>query len=103
MRSTTPWVSASSGKPILARTRRGLTHDNLTTLPPARRINRVIEIAILNRLDLMNARKLHFTYHAYHEDSFGLYRGNRTLPDPGNANDALIDLFTKRLAARSRK
>ena len=55
-------------------------------------------------LDLMRARKLHFTYHAYHEESFGLYRGkNGTLPDPANANTPLIELFTKQLAGRPRK
>jgi endoglucanase len=40
---------------------------------------------------------IHFTYHSYHEDSFGLYRGYGTLPDPSNANQPLIDLFTKLL------
>lgn len=36
---------------------------------------------------------IHFTYHAYHEDAFGLYLG-RGLPDPKNANQPLIDWFT---------
>jgi endoglucanase len=45
----------------------------------------------------MKARKLSFTYHSYHEDAFGLYRGGGQLPDPANANTALIDLFTKKL------
>ena len=53
-------------------------------------------------LDLMRARKLSFTYHVYHEDGFGLYRGASDLPDPTNANHPLIDLFTKRLTAPPR-
>jgi len=52
---------------------------------------------VTDMLDIMRARKLSFTYHAYHEDSFGLYRGGETLPDPANANTALIELFTKKL------
>jgi len=50
-------------------------------------------------LDLLDARGLSFTYHAYHEDGFGLYYGNGTI-DPARANQGLIDLFTKRLAAK---
>jgi len=49
-------------------------------------------------LDIARARKLSFTYHAYHEDGFGIYRGSGSLPDPARANTALIDLFTSRLA-----
>jgi endoglucanase len=45
----------------------------------------------------MRARKLSFTYHAYHEDGFGIYRGSGTLPDTARANTPLIDLFTRTL------
>jgi endoglucanase len=56
---------------------------------------------VADMLDLLRARKLHFSYHAYHEESFGLYRGKSgTLPDPADANQPLIDLFTKQLAKR---
>ena len=41
--------------------------------------------------------QLHFTYHAYHEDSFGLYLGYGSLPDPNRTNQPLIDLFKQRL------
>jgi endoglucanase len=52
---------------------------------------------VKDMLDIMRARKLSFTYHAYHEDSFGLYRGGDGLPDPANANKPLIDLFSATL------
>jgi endoglucanase len=52
---------------------------------------------VSDMLDIMRARGLSFSYHAYHEDGFGLYRGAGTLPDPARANTALIDLFTKTL------
>ena len=50
-------------------------------------------------LDIADASGLSFTYHAYHEDGFGLYRGNGKV-DPANANQGLIDLFTRRLGAK---
>jgi len=42
---------------------------------------------------IAKANNIHFTYHVYHEDSFGLYLGG-ALPDPSNVNQPLIDLFT---------
>jgi endoglucanase len=51
-------------------------------------------------LDIAQARRLAFTYHAYHEDGFGIYRGTGALPDPARANTALIELFTARLKAK---
>ena len=44
-------------------------------------------------LDLLKERNLHFTYHDYHEGSFGLFYGDDTLPDEANANTALMDVF----------
>ena len=58
---------------------------------------------VADMLDLLRARHLHFSYHSYHEDAFGIYRGYGTLPDPANANAPLIELFTKQLASHSRK
>jgi endoglucanase len=50
-------------------------------------------------LELLDQRGLSFTYHAYHEDSFGIYRGSGVAPpDPAQANDPLIGLFKKKLA-----
>ncbi len=49
-------------------------------------------------LDLLEARGLSFSYHSYHEDAFGIYRGGGALPDPAHANQPLIDLFTRKLA-----
>jgi endoglucanase len=51
-------------------------------------------------LDIARAKKLSFTYHAYHEDAFGIYRGAGSLPDPARANTALIELFTSKLKAK---
>jgi endoglucanase len=52
---------------------------------------------VRDMIDLIKEYNLHFTYHSYHEDSFGLYYGDGTLPDPSNANQPLIDLFTQEL------
>ncbi len=48
-------------------------------------------------VSIAKVANIHFTYHAYHEDSFGLYKGSETLPDPSNVNQSLIDLFTQLL------
>jgi endoglucanase len=52
---------------------------------------------VSDMLDILAARRLSHTYHAYHEDSFGLYRGSGALPEPARSNPALIGLFTERL------
>ncbi len=44
-------------------------------------------------VDIAKKNNIHFTYHVYHEDNFGLYLGG-ALPDPSNTNQPLIDLFT---------
>jgi endoglucanase len=49
-------------------------------------------------LDLIDERGLSFTYHAYHEDAFGLYPGNGPV-DRARGNRGLIELFTRKLAA----
>ncbi len=56
---------------------------------------------VADMLDLLRARHLHFSYHAYHEDAFGIYRGGGALPDPANANTPLVELFGKQLAGRA--
>ncbi|MEX0275749.1 MAG: glycoside hydrolase family 5 protein [Flavobacteriaceae bacterium] len=43
--------------------------------------------------DIMGKNNLHFTYFDYHSDTFGLYRGFGSLPNPSNVNQSLIDLF----------
>ncbi|WP_018344879.1 glycoside hydrolase family 5 protein [Cytophaga aurantiaca] len=47
-------------------------------------------------IDILKARNAHFTYHCYHEDNFGIYRGSGTI-DPSNCNQPLIDLFKSKL------
>ena len=51
---------------------------------------------VKDMLDLTREYGIHFTYHTYHEDNFGLYRGSQK-PDPSNVNQELIDLFAKEL------
>ncbi len=48
-------------------------------------------------LDIAMTLHLPFSYHAYHENSFGIYYGESSVPDPANANQPLIDLFTEKL------
>jgi endoglucanase len=52
---------------------------------------------VADMLDLLDERGLPFAYHDYHGDSFGLYRGGGRI-DPARANQALIDLFKRKLA-----
>jgi endoglucanase len=51
---------------------------------------------VADMLDLAAENGLSFSYHAYHEDGFGLYRGGGAI-DPARANKELIDLFTRKL------
>lgn len=48
-------------------------------------------------IDILKDRNAHFTYHAYHEDAFGIYKGYGTPVDPTNANQDLIQLFKVKL------
>jgi endoglucanase len=42
-------------------------------------------------------RSREFGFHTtYHENSFGWYFGENNLPDPANANTALIGLFKQK-------
>ena len=52
---------------------------------------------VTDMIDIAIANNLHFTYHTYHEDSFGLYYGYGALPDPAEVNQPLIDLFKAKL------
>jgi len=51
---------------------------------------------VRDMVDISKSNNIHFTYHVYHEDNFGLYLGG-ALPDPSNVNQPLIDLFTDML------
>lgn len=48
-------------------------------------------------LDIILENNLHFTYHAYHEDAFGIYYGHNALPSISNANNDLINLLSNKL------
>ena len=67
-----------SGRPSFEGNKGGLTW-----------VNDVLDIALSN--------KLNFSYHAYHEDSFGLYPGSGKYVDPATVNKPLKDLFIAKL------
>ncbi len=52
---------------------------------------------VTDMIDIAKAKGINFSYHSYHEDSFGLYFGYGTLPDPSQANQPLIDLLKIKL------
>jgi endoglucanase len=52
---------------------------------------------VSDMIDIAREYEFYFSYHTYHEDNFGLYFGYGELPDPGNANLDLINLFKIKL------
>jgi endoglucanase len=48
-------------------------------------------------IDINKSAYIHFTYHTYHEDAFGLYFGYGFLPDPSKTNQPLIEMFKQKL------
>lgn len=56
---------------------------------------------VSDMLDIALRENLSFTYHDYHEQSFGLYFGDEGLPDSNNANQPLLELFQSKLATPS--
>jgi endoglucanase len=57
---------------------------------------------VSDMLDIALRENLSFTYHDYHEQSFGLYFGDDGLPDDNNANQSLLELFRLKLLSRSK-
>lgn len=56
---------------------------------------------VSDMLDIAAERGLSFTYHDYHEDAFGIYRGSGAV-DTSRANQELIRLFRAKLASPAR-
>lgn len=54
---------------------------------------------VADMLDLLIAEKLSFAYHTYHEVPFGLFKGDEALPSQDQLNQALFDVFVKKLSA----
>jgi endoglucanase len=52
---------------------------------------------VTDMVDILLENKVHFTYHAYHESSFGIYYGDGVLPTSSNSNGPLIELFKQKL------
>lgn len=52
---------------------------------------------VADMLDLLLARKMSFTYHDYHEEHFGLYLGEGSLPADKQLNRPLYDVLKKKL------
>lgn len=48
-------------------------------------------------LDILKEHQVHYTYHAYHESAFGIYRNEGSLPDPLSANQELLALFRRKM------
>ena len=51
---------------------------------------------VADMIEIAEENTIHFTYHAYHEDAFGLYLGNG-IPNPNHVNQPLIDWFSNHL------
>ncbi|HEX2952848.1 MAG TPA: cellulase family glycosylhydrolase [Bacillota bacterium] len=52
---------------------------------------------VRDMIGLLKSHGLNFTYHAYHETAFAIYRNDTGLPDPNQANDPLIEVFKNSL------
>jgi endoglucanase len=54
---------------------------------------------VSDMLDILAARRIHFTYHTYHEPGFGVFLSDATqrLPDMADANLPLISTFEQKL------
>ena len=50
-------------------------------------------------LSIADSANLSYSYHAYHEDAYGLYFDGKNLPDPGHSNVVLIEIFKKNNAS----
>jgi len=48
-------------------------------------------------LDLLSERRLSFTWHAWHEESFGIFRGDGPIA-AATPNEALLKLFRDKLS-----
>jgi len=56
---------------------------------------------VSDMLALIKERNVHFAYHAYHESAFGLYRGDRSLPQARELNTELENAFKNSLLKKS--
>lgn len=53
---------------------------------------------VSDMIDILQERHIAFTYHTWHEDGFGIYKGPGSRPiDPSKANQELIQLFQEKL------
>jgi aryl-phospho-beta-D-glucosidase BglC (GH1 family) len=52
---------------------------------------------VSDMVDLLKRNHVHFTYHVYHEDSFGLYYGKGKPIDTTRVNLGLIEMFRHKL------
>jgi endoglucanase len=56
---------------------------------------------VTDMLDLVDEHQLSYAYHAYHEQNFGIFFGDGSLPDTKNANTALLELLTQKARAKA--
>jgi len=52
---------------------------------------------VSDMMDIMIENDLHFSFHAYHDDEWGIYSNADGLPDPDTVNQPLVDLLTEKL------
>jgi endoglucanase len=57
---------------------------------------------VADMLDLLMARHISFTYHDYHEESFGLFVGEGSLPDEKTLIRPLYEVFQQKLAPQAK-
>ena len=55
---------------------------------------------VSDMLDIFTKYNVHYTYHAYHEDAFGLYYGYNSTIDYNYSNMSLIKLFKTKLTGK---
>ncbi|MBN2444098.1 MAG: cellulase family glycosylhydrolase [Spirochaetales bacterium] len=48
-------------------------------------------------LDIAHELGLHYTYHAYHDNDFGIYCNQDGLPDEGSVNTVIVELMKEKL------
>jgi hypothetical protein len=55
---------------------------------------------VSDMVDILKQNHVHFTYHVYHEDNFGLYYGYGKPIDTTQKNSGLIEIFREKLKAK---
>jgi len=66
------------------------------------RENRGGERWLSDMLDILNAEKINYNYHTYHESGFGIYMNDdRELPNPDYLNKTVVNIFVSKQKAKA--